>query len=58
LINGFKYFLQTINISDLILDIPSQAEVPVSTGIGPSSPFSAVGSFTINGGLDDDAAWF
>jgi hypothetical protein len=24
LINGFKYFLQTINISDLILDIPLQ----------------------------------
>jgi hypothetical protein len=24
LVNGFKYFLQTINISDLIMDIPSQ----------------------------------
>jgi hypothetical protein len=23
-INGFKYFLQTINIPDLILDIPLQ----------------------------------
>jgi hypothetical protein len=24
LINGFKYFLQTINVSNLILDIPLQ----------------------------------
>jgi hypothetical protein len=24
LVNGFKYFLQTINVSDLILDIPLQ----------------------------------
>jgi hypothetical protein len=24
LIDGFKYFLQTINVSDLILDIPLQ----------------------------------